>query len=338
MRKKIINLCYNEWVKGGISLDVDIISDILIKAGFIVYFNGHNIRFKDVKKIYKVLPKLSKASSLAISCLGIKKFLVNIHLEVIKESDIRLAEKNIMIANLEWLRDRSYDLLPKMDLFFCKTNNAKQFFDKKGMPAVYISFSSISPWNDAYKQKENVFIHIAGSSVVKGTEALAKLWSRHPEWPKLTIIARPIEHLEMMQAHNLDIIGGFMGREKLKQLQNEAEVHLCPSEAEGFGHYICEALSCGAIVVTVDGEPMNELVQPDRGVLVNFDSTEPMYHGSKFTFDSYDFERKIERILSMTNTEKDQMKLSAKKWFDDNDSFFKKVLITEIEKCISHGR
>ena len=61
----------------------------------------------------------------------------------------------------------------------------------------------------------------------------------------------------MLESNNLEIIGEFMERDKLEQFQNETEIHLCPSEAEGSGHYICETLSCGAIVVTVDGEPMN---------------------------------------------------------------------------------
>jgi len=334
MKNKIINICYQEWVKGGISVDVDIISSVLENAGFIVYFNGHNIRFKNVSKIKKVLPKLSKIGLVCAAYLGLKKFVINLHLEVIQERDVRLAKRNIMIANLEWLRDRSYDLLPKMDMFFCKTISAKNFFDKKGMPAVHISFSSVSPYNDLYKRKKNSFIHIAGSSVVKGTVSIAKIWSQHPEWPKLTILARPIDHIKVFEAENLEIIASFLERDKLEEIQNTAEIHLCLSEAEGFGHYICEALSCGAIVVTVDGEPMNELVQPSRGVLVKINQISPMYHARKFTFKTDDFESKIEEILVMTKNDKDKIKLNAKQWFSDNDSFFKEKFISEIHNCI----
>ena len=38
---------------------------------------------------------------------------------------------------------------------------------------------------------------------------------------------------------------------ELREIQNANLFHLCPSETEGFGHYIVEALSVGAIVLTL---------------------------------------------------------------------------------------
>ena len=37
-------------------------------------------------------------------------------------------------------------------------------------------------------------------------------------------------------------------------------VHICPSAREGFGHYINEARSVGAVVLTIDAAPMSEFV------------------------------------------------------------------------------
>ena len=54
----------------------------------------------------------------------------------------------------------------------------------------------------------------------------------------------------------------------LRTLQNSHRFHLCLSEAEGWGHYIAEALSVGAITLTCDAAPMNELVTAERGLLV----------------------------------------------------------------------
>ena len=47
---------------------------------------------------------------------------------------------------------------------------------------------------------------------------------------------------------------------------NRCAVHLCPSSYEGFGHYINEARSVGAFIVTTNAQPMNELVTPDFGI------------------------------------------------------------------------
>lgn len=56
---------------------------------------------------------------------------------------------------------------------------------------------------------------------------------------------------------------------QLRQLQVDHPVHICPSERESFGHYINEARAAAAVVITVDHPPMNELVSPKAGVLVN---------------------------------------------------------------------
>jgi glycosyltransferase involved in cell wall biosynthesis len=51
-------------------------------------------------------------------------------------------------------------------------------------------------------------------------------------------------------------------------MQGAASLHVCPSVREGFGHYLNEARAVGALVVTVDHPPMNELIRPGMGLLV----------------------------------------------------------------------
>ena len=46
-------------------------------------------------------------------------------------------------------------------------------------------------------------------------------------------------------------------------------VHVCPSSREGFGHYINEARSVSAVIITVDAPPMNEFVtNATSGILI----------------------------------------------------------------------
>ena len=61
---------------------------------------------------------------------------------------------------------------------------------------------------------------------------------------------------------------GFLSAELKDWLQSVAAVHACPSMVEGWGQYIDEGRRAGAVVVTLDAAPMNELVDADSGVLV----------------------------------------------------------------------
>jgi hypothetical protein len=292
------------------------------------------MKFKGLSKPEKIWPKSLKLLYTLLSFANFKIFTANIHIGTVEPNNINLAKKNILIPNLEWLRDSSFNLLHKMDSFICKTYSAKEFCDQRGYSAIYTSFSTVSPYLPAYKQKKGSFIHIAGASVVKGTTRLAEIWNKHPEWPKLTILARTTEKIQQYQSDNLEIVTGYLDKSDLKKYQNEAEVHVCPSEAEGFGHYICEPLSLGAIVMTVDGFPMNELVQPDRGILIKVKYSEPMYHAKRFIFDQHDFETKINDLLKMNVRQKQELKQNAMIWFNNNDAFFKNTFKKAINEII----
>src|SRR5690606_2071978 len=108
-----------------------------------------------------------------------------------------------------------------------------------------------------------------GKSPVKGTEAVLEAWRRHPEWPGLVVV-QTSRHARAgtVPAGNIDHRVGRMPNDELRWLQNACRFHLSPSEAEGFGHCLVEGMSVGAVILTTDGEPMNELVRPGRGLLI----------------------------------------------------------------------
>jgi len=99
-----------------------------------------------------------------------------------------------------------------------------------------------------------------------------------------------------------------------------------PSQAEGYGHVIGEGMSCGAVVVTTDAAPMNELVRPDRGVLVRVARTEPMRRSTKNFVDIDDLEAKLTMIFAMTPERRAELGRNARAWYEAQDQRFQRNL------------
>lgn len=249
---------------------------------------------------------------------------VNIALEHVRPPFFDLARRNVLVPNPEWLSPRSQRYLGRFDAILCKTEHARALFDAEGYPAMRIGFDS----HDSHRpqvRKRRRFLHLAGASPMKGTRRLVALWQRHPEWPALLVLQSdhasvgppPGEHA------NLEIRRGFIeDAEELRRLQNGHAFHICLSETEGWGHYIAEAMSCGAVVLTCDAPPMNELVRPDRGVLVAATRSRRFNMAQLYTFDEAALEAAVNRVTAMTDDEIAAIGARARQWFEDNRRSF----------------
>lgn len=248
-------------------------------------------------------------------------FDVNIFVENIVESWRPLARVNVFVPHQEWVSEDLRARIHSMDYVFCKTSYAAQLFAATGEEVRYIGFTSFDRYDPEVKKDFNRFLHVAGSSVQKGTAAVNDVWLRHPEWPLLTLCSyEPTVHLA--SAANITTLTSFIKEGALRRMQNATGVHLCPSEAEGFGHYIVEAMSTGALVVTTDAPPMNEFVQPDRGALAGYARTAPQGMGTNFYIDTGKLERTIDRILGMDDSARKSLGEQARAWFHENDRVF----------------
>ena len=105
----------------------------------------------------------------------------------------------------------------------------------------------------------------------------------------------------------------YVPDERLRQLQNECEVHVIPSQAEGYGHVIGEAMACGAVVVTTDAPPMNELVRPDRGMLIRVARSEPMRRSTRNFIDVGDLEAKLNQVFAMSPERRAELGRNARR-------------------------
>ena len=180
---------------------------------------------------------------------------VNLFLETVVPSVFDRAPENWVMPNPEWWSDAYQRALPKLTRVLCKTRHAYDLFrDLAGDRVCYVGFMSRDLYQPAVERKLR-FLHLAGNSQLKNTEVILSAWKKLPY--RLTVVS-PHYH---RQASELRHVKAYdrVSDEKLRQLMNSRQFHLCPSKYEGFGHYIHEALGVGAVVITCDAPPMNEL-------------------------------------------------------------------------------
>jgi uncharacterized protein YgbK (DUF1537 family) len=180
---------------------------------------------------------------------------------------------------------------------------------------------------------------VAGRSWQKGTKPLIELWLQHPEWPLLTIVQNAKTYsqskVKAVDAPNIKHILERLDDAALRELQNTIAFHLCPSEAEGFGHCIAEAMSCRALTLTTNAPPMNELITPDRGILVNYHNARKQRSGTNYYVDPVDLEQKIEEIIRMNQATVQQLGQRARDWYEENDRFYRTQIVGALEEAMN---
>jgi len=259
---------------------------------------------------------------------------VNLMLEHVWPQFLHQATRNVLVPNPEWFDRRDVAFLGAAQRVWAKTALAERLFTARGCRTVRIGFDS-SDRLDPAVTRENKFLHLAGRSPLKGTARLHALWQRHPEWPLLTIVqdadavANPTGAGDAPGAAkpaNIHIESRFLSDAALRTLQNSHRFHVCTSEAEGWGHYIAEAMSVGAVTLACDAPPMNELIDPRRGVLLAVHGGERHNLTTLSLFDEAALEAAVTRVLAMSPAACETIGAAARAWFISNkQGFFGRV-------------
>lgn len=292
----------------GITRDIELLKSILTDAGYTVETNH----------IYKFEPK--------------KKYDLNIFLERFKPELFECAEKNVMIPNQEWFEKGWIPVLKSFDCVFTKTKFADSVFKQLGCKTDFISFTSDDRYMPDIQKDDLQWIHIAGKSIQKQTDIVMQTWEKNPGFPHLTVLQDPKFFKPRVCSRSLTYMANRVSEQLLKTMQNANAVHVCPSETEGFGHYIMEALSCKAIVLTTGAPPMNELVTEERGVFVSPIKSEPLRLSIKFPISTETLEQAVIKTLIMDDKKKKEIKENGRKFFLDNDLFFRKAVVDAVKK------
>lgn len=161
---------------------------------------------------------------------------------------------------------------------------------------------------------------------MKGTEQVVETWRNDPTLPPLTIVSKdPVhapDHVTVVQSPS---------DAELDKLMNQAQIHVCPSTAEGWGHYITEAMSVGAVVVTTDASPMNEHIRPEWGYLLGVAKTR-MHHQAIQTYTTADMISKaVRRAAALTPERRRNVGQLARNHFLRRNAEFREMALRLVE-------
>lgn len=309
------------WDNGfGLTRNLRLLGDAL-KAG------GHEVSISAIRrgKLAKILGPLRARTKIAWRRArgeDLRQYDASLMLEHVRPVFFPLARHNVLMPHPEWFDARDRAAFGGVDRVFVLTHHAVPIFERLGAPVEYVGFTSEDRF-DSGIPRERAFFHLAGRSANKGTEPLLALWRKHPHWPLLTVVQNPRSARAGPPAANIRHLIDYLGDAELKRLQNAHRFHLCPSETEGFGHYLVEAMSIGAVTFTVDASPMNEMVTPERGVRIAVARTGTQNLAVTSFFDERAMEQAVERAIAMDIVELGHIGAAARDWFVDNDRAFR---------------
>ena len=298
----------------GLSEDIEILTEILEQQGWTVLFSD----YKSFKRFY-LRP-------------GRRRYDLNIFLQWANPTWMKQARRNILIPNPEWFKKKWEHVIPRFDAVFCKTREAKKIFASRTPRTVFTSFTSRDRQLPGISKKPNQWLHLAGKSKLKGTQAIINTWQANPDFPHLTLIRRNVPP-PAGPIPNLTCISHFIPSHQLTQLINQCPVHLCPSATEGFGHTMGEALSCGGVIITTDAPPMNELVTGERGFLIPPATCNAIKLATAHHIDEKGLEKTVRQVLSAPHHER--LMKNARRFFVSNDLFFKREIIIRIKEVMT---
>ena len=258
-----------------------------------------------------------------------RKADVGIHLEHIRKELIGLAPVNVAIPNPEWFDNPWIPLIPQMNAVLCKTHYTQSIFEKYTDKCRYIGFTSEDKHMEGIDRRF-MFIHLAGKSSHKGTEYVRDVWRNNRALPLLYF--QKIENTGSFIMNQPNVQTEFQRVPDIRPILNTSLFALCPSKAEGFGHYINEAMSAGCVVITTDAPPMNEIVPESCGFKVPAVVCGTHRLANEYCVVKNELKRVINEAINTPIEQLLAMSQEARRVYLKRDAEFKKA----INECINN--
>lgn len=260
-----------------------------------------------------------------------RRMQVGIFLEDVRPFWLQFFARKILVPNPEWIRPGTVQHLQSMDAVWCKTTHALSAFQSRALNICWLGFTSRDCFMPEVAKDYRSFLHLQGRSMHKGTLELLTVWSRHPEWPALTVVSRD-RNLTQYAAPNIALVFDYISDERLFTLMNASGVHVCVSTVEGFGHSINEAMSCASVVLTTDAPPMNELVTDQSGFLVASCDDHELGFSMVKKIDILDLEKQIQKAIDLPLKECERLGVAARESYLSRDRSFRERALSLINE------
>ncbi|MAD32607.1 MAG: hypothetical protein CMJ88_02460 [Planctomycetes bacterium] len=292
----------------GMAKDVGIIRDALASTSFEVAWGVPrelNVTQKLIRKSRVLDPRRHR-------------FCLNILIQAPFKWMIQDAAKNCLIPNPEWFSDMDIGQLRHVSEVWCKSESAVKAFRDLGCKTRFIGFCGRDVYDPVAASRPRRFdrcLHVSGSNAWKGTQVLLDTWLMHPEWPHLTIVCRvPIRRPAALPP-NVTFDNRFVPEDELRGLFNSCGINIQPTEMEGYGHSLAEAMSSKAVVLVTNGAPMNERVDAGQVVFIEPARQQPHYRGRRYFVTPSSIEAAMEAVLSMSEAQRSEMGEIARRTF-----------------------
>ena len=234
----------------GLTADVSLIQDLLIdEYDITVTYTHHNIDNPSFDSVF------------ANYDVGI----------FFQEYDIKWLDRNkinILITNEEWLQSEKLFLLQQFDKIITKSLFAEVLLSPYNNNIVNCGFISKDRYVPNIKKQEQ-FLHVMGKSSQKGSEHVLTSFTGACNHLPLTVIESRDGCTFETPGANFNYIKDFISEDDLNINFNAHTTHLCPSYNEGWGHYLYEGLSCGALLYVTKLPMFLEWLDPDLVVFLD---------------------------------------------------------------------
>lgn len=238
MRVNLISTHHNQT---GLAHDVDILQGVWASIDKDIQFRRVQYRFPE--------------------CLEAE---INVFFEVLNPSLFAYARKNIFIPNPEWMYQSWKSHLTNIDEIWVKTKEAQDIFEKIHSNVRYIQWTSIAKAQT--KKNFHKAVYLAGKNIYRHPQSIVDAYAglvndSSISLPELSVIydgSRMKVNVPSEVESKIKVYSETLKQKEYDEIVQDAGLAICISGAEGFGHAVNEAASCGCVLIVNDILPFQE--------------------------------------------------------------------------------